>query len=131
MKAGTQAWFCYGNRTNEYLLINYGFAYSNNRYDSAKFYVRLDFNFMFENLDELKVADMLAQDEEMDDAKKQVVRLKRDQFNNVLISYIRCCLRESYQKKVNKILTLTRVYNLFFECDCLYFYEQLIKTLIQ
>lgn len=27
MKAGTQAWNCYGNRTNEYLLVNYGFCF--------------------------------------------------------------------------------------------------------
>lgn len=27
MKKGTQAWNCYGNLTNKYLLVNYGFCF--------------------------------------------------------------------------------------------------------
>ena len=42
MLKGTQAWYCYGNRTNSYLLINYGFCFPNNFYTSFKFYVNTD-----------------------------------------------------------------------------------------
>jgi hypothetical protein len=45
MPKGTQAWNCYGNRTNIFLLVNYGFCFQDNRYDSVKFYVRLDADF--------------------------------------------------------------------------------------
>ena len=42
MKKGTQAWNCYGNRTNEYLLVNYGFCFENNLYSSYSFNVKLN-----------------------------------------------------------------------------------------
>ena len=39
MVKGGQAWICYGKRTNAYLLINYGFCFQNNKYDSFDFQV--------------------------------------------------------------------------------------------
>jgi hypothetical protein len=42
MKKGEQAWNCYGNRTNLYLLVNYGFCFQNNLYDSLSLNFRLD-----------------------------------------------------------------------------------------
>ena len=36
MKKGSQASYCYGNRTNFSLMITYGFCYKNNRFDSVK-----------------------------------------------------------------------------------------------
>lgn len=45
MKAGTQAWYCYGNRTNSFLMVHYGFCFKDNLYDSYRFALRLDLQF--------------------------------------------------------------------------------------
>lgn len=39
---GEQAFYCYGNRSNRYLLINYGFCFLGNRYDSFETRLKLD-----------------------------------------------------------------------------------------
>ena len=43
MKAGTQAWNCYGHRSNKFLLVQYNFCFQNNYHDSVKFQTRLKF----------------------------------------------------------------------------------------
>ena len=42
IEAGDQVFYCYGNRTNKFLLLNYGFCFPGNRYDSFEFPLRLD-----------------------------------------------------------------------------------------
>ena len=42
IETGEQIYYCYGNRTNKFLLLNYGFCFPNNRYDSFEFPLRLD-----------------------------------------------------------------------------------------
>ena len=42
MKAGAQAWICYGKRNNRYLLLNYGFCFQNNRHGSVEVHATLD-----------------------------------------------------------------------------------------
>lgn len=59
MKAGTQAWNCYGNRNNEYLLINYGFCFQDNLYDSFTLHLRLDVD--IQKGTPASVAEMFAQ----------------------------------------------------------------------
>lgn len=39
---GEQVYYCYGNRTNKFLLVNYGFCFPNNTYDSYEIPLRLD-----------------------------------------------------------------------------------------
>ena len=34
--------YCYGNRTNKFLLLNYGFCFPGNKYDSFEFPLRTD-----------------------------------------------------------------------------------------
>ena len=34
VEAGEQIFYCYGNRTNKFLLLNYGFCFPGNKYDS-------------------------------------------------------------------------------------------------
>ena len=41
-EAGDQVFYCYGNRTNKFLLLNYGFCFPGNRYDSFEIPIRLD-----------------------------------------------------------------------------------------
>ena len=42
IQPGEQVFYCYGNRTNKFLLLNYGFCFPGNRYDSYEFPMRLD-----------------------------------------------------------------------------------------
>ena len=37
---GEQAYYCYGNRSNRFLLINYGFCFKDNRYDSFELHLK-------------------------------------------------------------------------------------------
>jgi hypothetical protein len=39
---GQQAFNSYGNRNNRFLLVNYGFCFADNRYDSFSFRMKLD-----------------------------------------------------------------------------------------
>jgi len=39
---GDQVYYCYGNRSNKYLLINYGFCFPGNRYSSYRLNLRMD-----------------------------------------------------------------------------------------
>ena len=41
MEKNKQAWYCYGNRTNSYLLINYGFCFPDNLYNSFKLEIKV------------------------------------------------------------------------------------------
>jgi len=41
MEKDKQVWYCYGNRTNSYLLINYGFCFPDNLYNSFKCELKL------------------------------------------------------------------------------------------
>jgi len=41
LKKGEQAFNCYGNRTNRFLLMDYGFAFTNNRYDSVELFLNM------------------------------------------------------------------------------------------
>ena len=40
-KKGEQVLYCYGKRSNGFLLLNYGFAILDNKYDSVAFPIRL------------------------------------------------------------------------------------------
>ena len=40
---GSQAWNCYGQRRNLHLLINYGFCFQDNLYDSLELNLNLNF----------------------------------------------------------------------------------------
>ena len=73
MKAGTQAWNCYGNRTNNFLLVNYGFCFQNNLYDSYTFEVRLDLIFKPHKI--ISIKEMLAPSNDV--RAVQEIRLKR------------------------------------------------------
>ena len=42
IEAGDQIFFCYGSRNNIDLLLNYGFCFPGNRYDSYELQLRLD-----------------------------------------------------------------------------------------
>lgn len=39
---GKEVYYCYGNRSSKYLLVNYGFTFANNRYASYPINLRMD-----------------------------------------------------------------------------------------
>ena len=99
MPAGSQAWNSYGDRNNAFLLLHYGFCFQDNLHNSFNFNVKLDLDFnksLTPNMEE-----MIAISEEQRNI--QDIRLKNDQFNYILISYIRSCLKEGFLQKNNNI----------------------------
>ena len=124
MKAGTQAWNCYGNRSNIFLLVNYGFCFQDNLYDSFKFMVRLDID--YKSIESPDGNDLLSknftyrQDKEK---SMQEIRLKRNQLCEIFMSVMRSVLKVTYigyNKNVDaKTIMLTKVVRLELEKICL------------
>ena len=83
MAKGSQAFFCYGNRTNMYLMVNYGFCFQDNLYDSYHVNVRLDLDAKAA-IDPKKLQAYYGKEDNI-----QTIRLKRNQFNSFLMAYIR------------------------------------------
>lgn len=81
MKTGEQAWNCYGNRSNKFLLVNYGFCFADNRYDSFSFKLKMDVD-----MNDLFVPFMI---DFNDENLAQEVRIKNDQLCQILLSYFR------------------------------------------
>ena len=130
MKKGSQAYNCYGRRGNMYLLVNYGFCFQNNHYDSVRCPLRLDIPILKTRLPDVK--DMMADASSVDGAAVQDIRFKRHQFNATLMAYIRACFIEAGYKvdqrtKVGQSTTLlaSKVEDLNFEMKCLRRYEEI------
>ena len=124
---GDQVFTCYGDRTNKSLLLNYGFCFSGNKYESCEFPLRLDIP-----VGNLKVSEMV--DLEWSQDHRQSMRLKTDQICDVMVSYLRSVCKKSFFARLdaaslessNRIL-LTRPVNLFFEQYVFTYYLQVCK----
>lgn len=123
LQPGEQAYYCYGNRSNKFLLLNYGFCFPDNTNDSYS--VRLKMNI---NLQEIFIPQIV-------DYKgaefTQEIRLKNNQLNSLLMSYWRSVCKKKFfdgQEGVRKVL-LTKPVNLFYERYCLIKYEELLQFL--
>ena len=133
MKAGTQAWNCYGNRSNIFLLVNYGFCFQDNLYDSFKFMVRLDVDFkdlQAPNVDKFITKNTMYR---KDNTKSmQEIRLKRNQLNDIFMSVLRSVMKATFchnHPKVNpKSIMLTKIVNLDLEKVCLDKYHNTVKS---
>ena len=91
MKKGEQVFYCYGDRSNRFLMQNYGFCYPNNNYDSLSVLVRYDVDLSMEfepSFIDMKIQSILANE----------IRFKRDQINQVLLAFFRLRCRKSYYK---------------------------------
>ena len=122
---GEQAYYCYGDRSNKYLLINYGFCIAENRYDSYQVYVSMEIN-----LNDLFVPDMV--DFKAAQLYSQEIRLKKHQLNSLLMAYLRAVCQTQYQKTYDghlKDTLLSKPSNLKYEKYCVTYYEQLVKFL--
>ena len=71
---GDQIFYCYGNRTNRFLLLNYGFCFPDNRYESYEVHMKMDLN---QNGD-LFPPEMVSLNRIENLARQQTVRLKTD-----------------------------------------------------
>ena len=94
IKNGSQVFYSYGNRTNAFLLINYGFCISNNPYESYKQDFRLDIINNDEYPDLLTMLDVGKNDQVV-----HQIRFKKNQFDETLMSYIRSCFRKAFIKE--------------------------------
>ena len=130
MKAGTQAWNCYGNRSNIFLLVNYGFCFQDNLYDSYKFMVKLDSNFKDMNFDNLIQKNVVYRKDNKQ--ALQEIRLKRNQLNEIFMSVLRSILKATFcynHPNVNpKTIMLTKIVNLDLEKICLEKYYNTVKN---
>jgi len=95
LQPGDQAFYCYGNRSNKFLLVNYGFCFPNNRYDSYEIGVRLDVDIrdpFVPNMIDFKGTAKIC----------QRIRFKRDQLCEMLLFYLRSVLKQSFFKHTNR-----------------------------
>lgn len=81
LQPGEQAFYCYGNRSNKFLLSNYGFAFLGNRCDS--YCVRMKMRLDTSDLAVQKMVDFKGKD------FTEEVRFKTNQLNELLMSYLR------------------------------------------
>ena len=127
---GDQVFYCYGNRTNKFLLLNYGFCFPGNRYDSFEFPLRLDVG--VEDLFAPELVDLT-----WTNRMAQAVRLKKDQICDVMLSFLRSTCKKSFFKanrnktyQPGRRILLTRPVNLFYEQYCFSYYLQIL-TFVQ
>lgn len=97
IKKGEQVFYCYGKRSNAFLLLNYGFCIPDNKYDSFSFRVKLGVQLQKSDLhDYSQIVVTLKED---DYACSEEIRLKYDQLNDVLLGYLRTIFRDYFRNK--------------------------------
>lgn len=89
----TQVFHCYGRRSNQYLVGNYGFCLPKNKYNSLRFKVNLDFSWRQRQSGERK-------DEEMVCSK--MITLKENRLKDEVFSYIRANLIKNQKNEDEK-----------------------------
>ena len=132
MPKDSQAWNCYGRRTSDYLLVNYGFCFPDNLYDSYVFHLKLDVN--TETDGNISVSSFVVSPVPTDiEATKtlQEVRLKRKQLNFVLISYLRSTYKNQYFRELSapSQIFITKPAHLGLELFCLKKYSDVLQML--
>ena len=108
------------------MLLNYGFCFPGNRYDSFEFPLRLDLG-----VDELFAPELV--DLTWTNRMTQAVRLKKDQICEVMLGFLRSTCKKSFFKanrdheyQPGKRILLTRPVNLYYEQYCFSFYLQIL-----
>ena len=124
---GDQVFYCYGNRTNKFLLLNYGFCFPGNKYDSYEFPLRLDVP-----VGEVFVPEIV--DLDWKSRAIQLVRVKKDQICEVMCGFLRSVCKKSFfsahdpsEHGPNKRILLTRPTNLMYEQYVYTYYLQIIQ----
>ena len=89
MQAGEELYISYGRRTNKFLLLNYGFCFPGNRYDSYEVCLRRD-----ASTEQVEAHALVDLDWTCDDVEK--VRLKKDQICRTLVNFLRAICKKSF-----------------------------------
>jgi hypothetical protein len=79
-KQDDQIFHCYGRRTNQYLLRNYGFALRSNKYNSLRFRVNVDFGWK-QNMEGKGKSDQ--------QKVTKMIKLKKDKLKDEILAYFR------------------------------------------
>ena len=105
-------------------MLNYGFAFANNKYDA--YGVRLSMDMSLKEV--VRVKDFFPISNSNDNI--QVVKLKLDQLNFTLIAYLRKVLQEQFYKgnEPFKVL-LTKPVDIDFEVYIMRHYTEICKRL--
>lgn len=126
LKKGEQAYNCYGNRSNRFLLMDYGFAFPDNKYDSVELYLNMSSEYK-----QLDIHDMV----DFAPTKNlcQIFRLKNDQICDVLVHYLRSVCRERFLSKNKTLLDImpqhlimTRPRDIFYEMFVFGYYKNVV-----
>ena len=102
LEPGEQVYYCYGNRNNRFLLINYGFCFPDNKYDSYELPMRVDLPF-----NDVNPAELIDFKHEHDQV--QPIRFKIDQINETMVGYLRSCCKTSFLALQNENKTKRRI----------------------
>jgi len=100
MKANSQAFISYGDRGNKYLLVNYGFCFPENRYETFKFNVRTDIKSK-----SLTVKQVLKKTEDLKNC--QAINFKRELLCEMLMTYLRHNLKTQFFGNTKKTVPIT------------------------
>ena len=127
IQPGQQVYNCYGNRSNKFLMLNYGFCFPDNTYDSLSLRVRCNIQ-----VDDEFVPNML--DFELKSQNLQEIRFKRDQINEIFTAYLRAMCKKSFfagkdaqSEADTKSILMTQPTNLLFETHVFKYYQQALE----
>ena len=111
------------------MLVNYGFCFANNLYDSYPARFRLDL--VFSKKQQFRVRELLEPTNQINAV--QIIRFKHFQFNSLLMSYLRTSLKEDFyenkQNKSSKHVRITQPLDLEFEKHCIEYYLGVVNYL--
>ena len=94
-KKDDQVFHCYGRRSNDYLISNYGFCLANNKYNSLSFRVNIDFGWKQPGTEqgEMQVT--------------KLIRLKENRIRDELLGYVRANLMKQNDHKIKENKDIT------------------------
>ena len=98
-KEDDQVFICYGRRTNQYLLGNYGFSLSKNKWNSLNFKVNLDFDWKKKvdaKNDKDKKGDV---DDDYEAVVSKMIKLKEHKLRDDVFAYIRANIMNQHEKE--------------------------------
>lgn len=130
IQKGQQVYYCYGSRSNRFLLLNYGFCFPGNRYDSYEIHVKMNADVTKPSAKE--ILDFAPNEDS--ESLLEMFRFKRDILNEKFMAYLRCVLKYAYfgdskdesTQEAMKSILLTRPAKIFYEK---YVFEQKLQVL--
>ena len=107
IEAGEQVFGNYGSYSNKHLMLQYGFCYADNRYNTVEVRMRIDMSIMDHALEELI-------DYRGTSRSFQKLFLGGQLINHTLVAYFRALLKQKFNLKPNLIIQNANVMQNFF-----------------